>query len=118
MQRSPWLINTTDIIPYTGQVQDDESEDEGDVYDNDNSASMLSKGCGLLPNLHIRNSLSLLNHVAEVGKTNKSSHIRSFSPVPAVKKVKTMHHSILFLLISIFINEHVITGMTVMNYSE
>uniref|UniRef100_A0A3Q7Y7G7 Uncharacterized protein LOC101512520 n=2 Tax=Cicer arietinum TaxID=3827 RepID=A0A3Q7Y7G7_CICAR len=47
---------------------------------------MLSKGCGLLPNLHIRNSLSLLNHVAEVGKTNKSSHIRSFSPVPAVKK--------------------------------
>lgn len=128
------LVNkhTTDIIPYTGQVQDDESEDEGDVYDNDNSASMLSKGCGLLPNLHIRNSLSLLNPVAgikmknqgplisasEVGKTNKSSHIRSFSPVPAVKKVKTMHHSILFLLISIFINEHVITGMTVMNYSE
>ncbi|XP_073223973.1 uncharacterized protein [Cicer arietinum] len=82
------LVNkhTTDIIPYTGQVQDDESEDEGDVYDNDNSASMLSKGCGLLPNLHIRNSLSLLNPVAEVGKTNKSSHIRSFSPVPAVKK--------------------------------
>ncbi|XP_027365963.1 uncharacterized protein LOC113872530 [Abrus precatorius] len=89
---------TTDIIPYTGPSQEEESEDEGDDYDN--SANISAKGCGLLPQLHIRNSLCLLNPVAgmkmknqvplslvsEVGKPNKSSHIRSFSPVPAVKK--------------------------------
>ncbi|KAK7306533.1 hypothetical protein VNO77_44480 [Canavalia gladiata] len=99
------LINKhfTDIIPYTAQCQEKESEDEGDDYDygyDDNSANISAKGCGLLPQLHIRNSLCLLNPVAgmkmknqgplssgsEVGKPNKISHIRSFSPVPAVKK--------------------------------
>lgn len=91
----------TDIIPYTGECQEEESEDEGNVYDNDNSDSVLGKGCGLLPNLHVRNSLPSLNSVAgmkvknqvtlpssacEVVKPNKRSSIRSFSPIPAVKK--------------------------------
>lgn len=96
--------HNTDIIPYTGQCQDEESEDEGDDNEYDNSGNITAKGCGLLPQLHIRNSLCLMNPVAamkmknqvplpsasEVVKPNKSSHIRSFSPVPAVKKVKTM----------------------------
>nr|KYP50379.1 hypothetical protein KK1_027856 [Cajanus cajan] len=93
------LINkpNTDIIPYTGQCQEEESED-GDNNECDNSADITAKGCGLLPQLHIRNSLCLLNPVAamkvknqvslpsitEVKKPNK--RIRSFSPVPAVKK--------------------------------
>ncbi|TKY71847.1 hypothetical protein E2542_SST00580 [Spatholobus suberectus] len=95
------LVNrhNTDIIPYTGQCQEEESEDEGDVNEYDNSANIAAKGCGLLPQLHIRNSLCLLNPVAamkmknqvalpsvsEIVKPSKSS-LRSFSPVPAVKK--------------------------------
>lgn len=92
--------HNTDIIPCTGQCQEEESEDEGDDNEYDNSGNITAKGCGLLPQLHIRNSLCLLNPVAamkmknqvplpsasEVVKPNKSSHIRSFSPVPAVKK--------------------------------
>ncbi|XP_058765458.1 uncharacterized protein LOC131638950 [Vicia villosa] len=95
----------TDIVPYTGIRQEEESEDEdvdeGDVYDNDDSDNVLSKGCGLISNLQLRNSLSMLNPAAgmkmknqvalpssacEVVKPNKRSHIRSFSPIPAVKK--------------------------------
>ncbi|CAI8590999.1 unnamed protein product [Vicia faba] len=95
----------TDIVPYTGIRQEEESEDEdqneGDVYDTDNSDNVLGKGCGLMPNLQLRNSLSMLNPVAgmkmknqvslpssacEVVKPIKRSHIRSFSPIPAVKK--------------------------------
>lgn len=101
------LVNkqTTDIVPYTGQCQEEESEheheDEVDDDDDDNSVGISGKGCGLLPNLHIRNSSCLLNPVtgvkmknqislssaSEVEKPKKISHIRSFSPVPAVKKV-------------------------------
>ncbi|KAK7290390.1 hypothetical protein RIF29_04785 [Crotalaria pallida] len=102
------LLNkhTTDILPYTSQGQvEQESEDEGDadadVDGYDNSSNIISaKGCGFLPRLHIRNSLSLLNPVpgikmknpvplsstSEERKPNKISHLRSFSPVPAVKK--------------------------------
>ncbi|CAK8530720.1 unnamed protein product [Lathyrus sativus] len=95
----------TDIVPYTGihqeEESEDEDEDEGDVYDNDDSDNVLGKGCGLIPNLQLRNSLSMLNPVTgmkmknqvslpssacEVVKPNKKSHIRSFSPIPAVKK--------------------------------
>ncbi|KAL5157384.1 hypothetical protein HKD37_15G042114 [Glycine soja] len=97
------IKHNTAIIPYTGQNQEEESEDEVDDNEYDNSSNIAAKGCGLLPQLHIRNSLCLLNPVAvmkmknqapvppasEVVKPNKSSHIRSFSPVPAVKKVKT-----------------------------
>ncbi|GAU30287.1 hypothetical protein TSUD_385080 [Trifolium subterraneum] len=56
----------TDIVPYNGICQEEESEDEndGDVYDNNNSDNVLGKGCGLLPNLHMRNSLSMLHPVA------------------------------------------------------
>ncbi|XP_061342721.1 uncharacterized protein LOC133288903 [Gastrolobium bilobum] len=104
MEKKPLLDNhTTAIIPYTGKCQEEEeNEDEGDHYDYDdnNSANISAKGCGLLPHLHIRNSLCLLNPMAgmkmksqvplssacEVRKPNKSSHVRSFSPVPAVKK--------------------------------
>ena len=95
----------TDIVPYTAQCQEDKESEEdegGDYYDN--SAHISAKGCGLLPRLHVRNSLCLLNPVPgmklknqvslpsanEVVKPNKISHLRSFSPVPAVKKVKTM----------------------------
>ncbi|XP_045804318.1 uncharacterized protein LOC123897647 [Trifolium pratense] len=91
----------TDIVPYNGICQEEESEDEdgGNVYDdNNNSDNVLGKGCGLLPHLHMRNSLSMLHPVAgtkvkalpssacEVVKPNKRSNIRSFSPIPAVKK--------------------------------
>lgn len=107
----------TDIVPYTGIHQEEESEDEdedkdeGEVYVNDDSDNVLSKGCGLIPNLQLRNSLSMLNPAAgmkmknqvalpssacEVVKPNKRSHIRSFSPIPAVKKVKTVHHVSIF----------------------
>lgn len=100
--------HNTAIIPYTGQHQEEESEDEVDGYEYDNSSNIAAKGCGLLPQLHIRNSLCLLNPVAamkmknkailppasEVVKPNKSSHIRSFSPVPAVKKAwEAIHKS-------------------------
>ncbi|CAJ1961922.1 unnamed protein product [Sphenostylis stenocarpa] len=92
--------HNTAIIPYTGQVQEEKSDDEGDGNEYDNSSNIAAKGCGLLPQLHIRNSLCLLNPVAamkmknqvplpsasEVVKPSKTSHIRSFSPVPAVKK--------------------------------
>ncbi|XP_047173134.1 uncharacterized protein LOC124841014 [Vigna umbellata] len=92
--------HSTAIIPYTGQDQEEESEDEGDGNEYDNSSNIATKGCGLLPKLHIRNSLCLMNPVAamkmknqvslppasEVVKPNKTSHIRSFSPIPAVKK--------------------------------
>lgn len=95
---------STDIVPYTGHCQEELKESEDDDDDYDNPVSFSGKGCGILPNLHIRNSLCLLNPVAgmkmknqvplsstnEVGKPNKSSHIRSFSPIPAVKKVQTM----------------------------
>jgi len=94
--------HNTAIIPYHGHGQEEESEDEGDGNECDNSSDIAAKGCGLLPQLHIRNSLCLLNPVAaikmknqvslpsasEVVKPNKTSHIRSFSPVPAVKKVR------------------------------
>ncbi|KAL2340583.1 hypothetical protein Fmac_008523 [Flemingia macrophylla] len=94
------LINkpNTDIIPYTGQCQEEESEDEGDNNEYDNSATITAKGCGLLPQLHVRNSLCLLNPVAAMKMKNQVSlpsarevkkpikSIRSFSPVPAVKK--------------------------------
>ncbi|CAL0301319.1 unnamed protein product [Lupinus luteus] len=94
-----------DMIPYTRQRQEEQESEEdkadGDVDGFDNSSNIISaKGCGFLPHLHIRNSLSLLNPVpvmkmknqvplssaCEEIKPKKISHLRSFSPVPAVKK--------------------------------
>ncbi|KAK7318814.1 hypothetical protein RJT34_03521 [Clitoria ternatea] len=86
----------TDMIPYTGQCEEEEeSDDETDDYGN-----ISAKGCGLLPRLCISNSLCLLNSVPgtkignqfplysayEVGKPDKSFHIRSYKPAPAIKK--------------------------------
>ncbi|XP_028769795.1 uncharacterized protein LOC114740266 [Neltuma alba] len=90
------------IIPYTGPPQEEESEDEdkdkGDRYEE--SADISAKGCGLIPQLRIGNSMCSLNSVPGVKTSNqaplaityqvekpaKSSNRRSFSPVPAVKK--------------------------------
>ncbi|RDX75849.1 hypothetical protein CR513_44225, partial [Mucuna pruriens] len=89
----------TDIVPYTGQCQEEEKEEESDDETNDYS-NISAKGCGLFPRLCVRNSLCLLNSVPgtkmenqfslysayEVGKPDKSSHIRSHRPAPAIKK--------------------------------
>lgn len=97
------LLNThvTDIVPYSGQCQEEEGEDEGDGCDE--SGNVSAKRCGLIPQLRIGNSLPLLNPVPamkmknqppltattyEAAKPNKGSHIRSYSPAPAIKKVK------------------------------
>lgn len=88
------------IIPYNGPSQEEESEDEdkGDHYEE--STDISAKGCGLIPQLRIGNSLCSSNSVPgvkmsnqaplsityEVEKPTKSSQRRSFSPVPAVKK--------------------------------
>ncbi|CAJ1938663.1 unnamed protein product [Sphenostylis stenocarpa] len=88
----------TDIVPYNGQCQDEEEEESGD--ETNDYANISAKGCGLLPRLCVRNSLCLLNPVTgtkmenqlslysayEVGKPDKSSHIRSHKPAPVVKK--------------------------------
>ncbi|XP_061356411.1 uncharacterized protein LOC133300842 [Gastrolobium bilobum] len=87
----------TDIIPYSGECQEEEEEsgDETDDY-----ANISAKGCGLFPRLWDRNSLCLLNPMPEskmgnqfpmcsayeVGKPNKNSNIRSYKPAPAIKK--------------------------------
>lgn len=77
-----------------------ESEDEGDDHHYD-SPNVTAKGCGLFPQLRIKNSLCLLNPLPamkmknqvpmsssyDVAKPNKGSHVRSYSPAPAVKKV-------------------------------
>ncbi|KAL5175399.1 hypothetical protein HKD37_08G021611 [Glycine soja] len=89
----------TDIVPYTGQCQEEEEEEESDDETND-YANNSAKGCGLFPRLCVRNSLCLLNPVPgtkmgnqfplysayEVVKPDKSSHIRSHRPAPAIKK--------------------------------
>ncbi|BAT73613.1 hypothetical protein LR48_Vigan01g046100 [Vigna angularis] len=88
----------TDIVPYNGQCQEDEEEESGD--ETNDYANISSKGCGLLPRLCVRNSLCMLNPVTgtkmgnqlslysayEVGKPDKSSHIRSHRPAPVIKK--------------------------------
>jgi len=89
----------TDIVPYTGQCEEDEEEESGD--ETNDYANISAKGCGLLPRLCVRNSLCILNPVTgtkignqlslysayEVGKPDKSSHIRSHRPAPVIKKV-------------------------------
>nr|KYP40095.1 hypothetical protein KK1_038577 [Cajanus cajan] len=86
----------TDIVPYTGQDQEEEAEEESDGETNDYANNISAKGCGLFPSLCVRNSLCLLNAVPgtkmgnqfplysdyEVGKPDKSSH-RS---APVIKK--------------------------------
>lgn len=87
----------SDIIQSSNQCETEE-ESEDDKHD---SANASAKGCGLLPQLHIKNSLCLLNPVPgmklrnivpmsssayEVAKPNKGSHVRSYSPAPVVKK--------------------------------
>ncbi|KAK4259610.1 hypothetical protein QN277_005924 [Acacia crassicarpa] len=92
------------IIPYTGPSQEEEESEDEDKDKGDRryeeSADISAKGCGLIPQLRIGNSLCLLNSVPgmktsnqaplaityEVEKPAKSSNRRSFSPVPAVKK--------------------------------
>ncbi|CAL0325002.1 unnamed protein product [Lupinus luteus] len=89
----------TDIIPFIDQFQEEEEDDSGDEIDDyDDSANISSKGCGLFSRFRASNSLCLLNQVPEmkmrnqfsstneVGKCNKSSYIRSYSPAPAIKK--------------------------------
>ncbi|KAG4999935.1 hypothetical protein JHK87_021007 [Glycine soja] len=91
----------TDIVPYTGQCQEEEEEEEEESDDETNDyANNSAKGCGLFPRLCVRNSLCLLNPVPgtkmgnqfplysayEVVKPDKSSHIRSHRPAPAIKK--------------------------------
>ncbi|KAK7400163.1 hypothetical protein VNO78_11363 [Psophocarpus tetragonolobus] len=85
----------TDIVPYTGQCQEEEEEEEIDDETNDHTND-LTKGCGLFPRLCVRNSLCLLNAVPgtkmgnqfplysayEVRKADKSSH----KPAPSIKK--------------------------------
>ncbi|XP_015943046.3 uncharacterized protein LOC107468298 [Arachis duranensis] len=97
----------TDIIPYSAQCQEEEEESENEGDDYDNSANISAKGCGLLPRLHVRNSLCLLNPMPdvkiksqvslpssnEVVKPSKISQIRSFSPIPAVKKAWDAIHN-------------------------
>lgn len=76
-----------------------QSSSHSDSDDDDESAHVSAKGCGLFPQLRIKNSLCLLNPVPGVkirsqlsmpcsfegAKPNKGS--RSYSPAPAVKKV-------------------------------
>ncbi|KAE9610421.1 hypothetical protein Lalb_Chr07g0186431 [Lupinus albus] len=89
----------TDIIPYIDQFQEEEEDDSGDEIDDyDDSANISAKGCGLFSRFRASNSLFLLNQVPEmkmrnqfsstneVGKSNKSSYARSYSPAPAIKK--------------------------------
>ncbi|MED6175817.1 hypothetical protein PIB30_081928 [Stylosanthes scabra] len=94
----------TDIIPYSAQCQEEEEESENEGDDYDNSANISAKGCGLLPRLHVRNSLCLLNHAPDVriksqvslpssNEVVKPSKIRSFSPIPAVKKAWDAIHN-------------------------
>lgn len=108
------LVNRhiTDIIPYTGQFQEEmEQQEEESDHETDNYANISAKGCGLFPHSCIKNSLCLLNSVPEtkignqfpscspyeVGKPNKISHYRS---APAIKKVRTM--SLLFFYSKFF----------------
>ncbi|MED6155052.1 hypothetical protein PIB30_002268 [Stylosanthes scabra] len=94
----------TDIIPYSAQCQEDEEETENEGDDYENSADISAKGCGLLPRLHVRNSLCLLNtspdmkikSQASLPSSNevvKPSKLRSFSPIPAVKKAWDAIHN-------------------------
>ncbi|OIW00509.1 hypothetical protein TanjilG_24239 [Lupinus angustifolius] len=88
----------TDIIPYIGQFQEEEDNSDDETDDYEDSANISSKGCGLFSRFRASNSLCLLNQVPEmkmrnqfsstneVGKSNKSSYIRSYSPAPAIKK--------------------------------
>ncbi|KAF7803318.1 uncharacterized protein G2W53_042429 [Senna tora] len=82
-----------------------ESEDD-DGDDHHEYADVSAKGCGLFPQLRIKNSLCLLNPIPVMKirnqfplvssnsnslevvkvKPNKGSHVRSYSPAPAVKK--------------------------------
>ena len=93
----------TDIVPYTGQCHEEEEEEEESDNETNDYANNSAKGCGLFPRLCVRNSLCLLNPVPgtkmgnqfplysayEVGKPDKSSHIRSHRPAPSIKKVTT-----------------------------
>ncbi|KAI4332551.1 hypothetical protein L6164_017449 [Bauhinia variegata] len=100
-EKRPLLLkHVSDIIPYFGQSLEEEEESEDEVEDYNDSANNLAKGCGVFSQLRLKNSLCLLNPVPgmkmrnelplpsanESGKTNKTSRIRSYSPIPAVKK--------------------------------
>ncbi|CAI8618664.1 unnamed protein product [Vicia faba] len=93
----------TDIIPYTGQYEEEESESESEEesdHETDDHANISAKGCGLFPSSCIKNSLCLLNpmpeaktdnHIPmwssyEVEKPNKSSHFSSYRSGPTIKK--------------------------------
>ncbi|KAL5053779.1 hypothetical protein RYX36_034461 [Vicia faba] len=91
----------TDIIPYTGQYEEEESESEEESdHETDDHANISAKGCGLFPSSCIKNSLCLLNpmpeaktdnHIPmwssyEVEKPNKSSHFSSYRSGPTIKK--------------------------------
>ncbi|KAF2309536.1 hypothetical protein GH714_003737 [Hevea brasiliensis] len=84
-------------LPYGQDIEDEESEDECD--DCTDSGSIATKGCGMLPRLCVRNSLSLLNPVPvikvrahasmsstrdDIKKLSKAAYARSQSP--SVKK--------------------------------
>ena len=88
----------TDIVPYTGQCQEEDEESSDEAGDYDDSTNISAKGCGMFPRLRCRNSLCLLNPVPgmkmrnqfamssayEYGKPDKSFH------TPAIKKVRTI----------------------------
>ncbi|XP_058735841.1 uncharacterized protein LOC131607901 [Vicia villosa] len=92
----------TDIIPYSGQYEEDESESEEEKSDHetDDYANISAKGCGLFPSSCIKNSLCLLNPMSEtktdsqiplwssyeIEKPNKSSHFSSSRSGPTIKK--------------------------------
>lgn len=93
----------TDIIPYSGQYEEEESESEEEKSETDDYANISAKGCGLFPSSCIKNSLCLLNPMPEtktdnqiplwssyeVEKPNKSFHSSSYRSGPTIKKVRT-----------------------------
>lgn len=101
----------TDIIPYTGQFQEEEEEEEESDDETDDHANISAKGCGLFPRSCVKNSLCLLNAVPvtkmgnqfpmcsanEVGRPNRSSHFLTYRSAPTIKKVRTM--SLLFFFV-------------------
>ncbi|CAK8578558.1 unnamed protein product [Lathyrus sativus] len=94
-------ISITDIVPYTGQYEEEESESEEESdHETDDYANISAKGCGLFPSSCIKNSLCLLNPITdtkpvseipmwssyEVENPNKSSHFSSYRSGPTIKK--------------------------------
>jgi hypothetical protein len=114
---SKWIHNakkalvtnlTIDIIPNTGQCQEDmrDYEEKGD--DHHDSSNISAKGCGMLPNLYIRNLLCLLNILFEVKMIyqapsssvcivtipKKISYIRLLGTILIVKKAWKKIHKV------------------------